>query len=122
MSFKDEKERRSNLKILIKKMETGLKEIKHRIMMHECTLPAEEDLIVRYIDSGWFVYFRRKFRQFLMVSEHHAGGRSYLKSGFTIEHEKARQLKFYYYMIHPFSLGRYVQIYSSNKAMILAPN
>lgn len=73
---------------------------------HKCSLPHEEDIIVRYIESGWFVYFRRRFRQLLLASRRHPNCRDVLKSTDAIRHEKARQLQHYYYIIHPFSVGR----------------
>lgn len=73
---------------------------------HQCTLPPQEGIIVRYIDSGWFVDWRRKWREFLMVSDTNPCSRAFLKSGAAIRREKARHLQHYYYMIHPFSKGR----------------
>lgn len=73
---------------------------------HNCTLPAQEGIIVRFIDSGWFVDWRRKWRELWMVSETNPCSRAFLKSGTAIRREKARHLQHYYYMIHPFSDGR----------------
>lgn len=73
---------------------------------HQCTLPPQEGIVVRYIDSGWFVNWRRRFREFLMVSETNPCSRAFLKSGAAIRREKARHLQHYYYIIHPFSNGR----------------
>lgn len=75
-------------------------------LKHQCTLPPEEGIIVRYVDSGWFVHWRRKFRELLMVSETNPCSRAFLKSGAAIRQEKARHLQHYYYTVHPFSDGR----------------
>lgn len=79
---------------------------KHKMKRHNCQLPVQEGIIVRYIDSGWFVDWRRKFRELLMVSETNPCSRIFLKSSASIRREKARHLQYYYYMIHPFSNGR----------------
>lgn len=72
-------------------------------MKHKCKLPQEEDILVKYIDSGYFVDFRRKFRGWLMVSESNPRSKMYLKSSFAIRKEKEVHLQDHYYMIHPFS-------------------
>lgn len=73
---------------------------------HKCTLPHEEDVIVRYIDSGWFVYCRRRFRNFLLANKKHPNCKDVLKSTDSIRNERARHLQHYYWIIHPFSVGR----------------
>lgn len=76
------------------------------LMDHKCTLPKEERITVRYIDSGCFVYLRRQFRELLMVSRAHPGSFQCFKSHWTIRHEEERHLQNYYYVVHPFSVGR----------------
>lgn len=79
---------------------------------HKCALPHEEDVIVRYIESGWFVYWRRRFRQLLLANKKHPQCKDFLKSADAIRQEKARQLQHYYWVVHPFSIGRaYWQFY-----------
>lgn len=73
---------------------------------HVCKLPAQEDIIVRYIDSGIFVDFRRKIRQLMMVNPNHPCSKAFLRSMAAIRLEKARHLQHYYYIIHPFSSAR----------------
>lgn len=74
--------------------------------VHHCTLPHEEDIIVRYIESGWFVYCRRAIKSWLLASPNHPHCREALRSLAAVRQERARHLRHYYYMIHPFSLGR----------------
>lgn len=73
---------------------------------HDCSLPKEEDILVSYIDSGWFVYQRRQFRQFLLVDKRHPFCRTVFKSPTAIRQERTRHLQHHYYMVHPFSVGR----------------
>lgn len=75
-------------------------------MKHECKLPPREDILVKYIDSGYFVDIRRSFRRWLMVSESNPRSKIYLKSSFAIRREKERHLQEFYFMIHPFSQMR----------------
>lgn len=73
---------------------------------HVCTLPPDDDIVVRYIDSGFLVETRRKLKRLLTVSETNPRAKNYLKSRHAIRQEKARHLKHYYYMLHPFSEAR----------------
>lgn len=75
---------------------------------HFCTLPPEEDVLVRYINSGYFVNLRRKIKNLLIVSEKNPRSQACLKSMASVRFEKKRHLQYYYYMIHPFSMGRLV--------------
>lgn len=68
---------------------------------HRCNLAHEEDIIVRYIDSGWFVYCRRRFRQFLLASENHPTCKEVFKSTAAVRQERARHLQHYYWVVHP---------------------
>lgn len=77
-----------------------------KIPNHDCTLPQEEDLVTIYINEGLFVNFRRKFRQFMMVSQSNLETRTLFKSTAHIRLEEMRHLSHYYYMIHPFSNAR----------------
>lgn len=73
---------------------------------HVCKLPPEEDIIVRYINEGIFIKLRRWFRMHMLASDSLTRSRLTLKSLVRIRSEQERQLRFHYYMIHPFSLGR----------------
>lgn len=75
-------------------------------LVHRCHLPHEEDIIVRYIDSGWFVYYRRHFRQLMLANDRHPNCREVFKSTMAIRQERARHLQHYYWVVHPFSVGR----------------
>lgn len=75
------------------------------LLAHQCHIPKDEHVTVRYIDSGFFVYFRRYFRKSLMVSKLHPGTKECFRSGWAIRREEARHLQHYYYVIHPFSRG-----------------
>ncbi|XP_071055605.1 potassium/sodium hyperpolarization-activated cyclic nucleotide-gated channel 1-like [Onthophagus taurus] len=70
---------------------------------HNCTLPQEEDILVRYISGGYFVMFRRWIKRQTMVWESNPRSKMYLKSTFNIRREKIIHLEDHYYMIHPFS-------------------
>lgn len=73
---------------------------------HHCQLPTQEEIIVRYIDTGWFVYMRRRIKSWMMVNPNHPYSKAFLKSDAAIAREKARHLQLHYYMIHPFSKAR----------------
>lgn len=73
---------------------------------HKCTLPQEGDLVSLHIDEGICVGFRRKWRQLFLVDPKNPQSKSVLKSTALIRREEARQLRKYYYMIHPFSQAK----------------
>ncbi|EFA08494.1 potassium/sodium hyperpolarization-activated cyclic nucleotide-gated channel 1 [Tribolium castaneum] len=77
-----------------------------RVQGHECSLPQEDELITLYINGGLFVDFRRRFRQYLMVSAANPESKTVLKSTAQIRLEESRHLRRYYHMIHPFSEAR----------------
>lgn len=79
-------------------------------LQHECTMPPPEDIVVKYIDSGFLVDLRRKFRRLMTVNESSQRTRNFLRSSVTIREERKRHLKRYYHMIHPFSDGRFVSL------------
>lgn len=70
---------------------------------HICQLPPSEDVIVKYINSGGFVYLRRKLKKLMLVNEKLPTARFALKSDSSIRFEQERHLRKYYHMIHPFS-------------------
>lgn len=75
---------------------------------HHCELPPEEDIIVKYIDSGLFVFKRRIFRRWLIVDPLNYRSMAFLKSRAAIRYEQQRHLQYYYNTIHPFSKFRSV--------------
>lgn len=77
-----------------------------KMLAHKCSLPPEEDIVVRYINSGNYVYLRRRFRNLLIVSEDNPRTIAFLKSSAAIKLEKRRHLHYHYHIIHPFSEGR----------------
>ncbi|CAH1377429.1 hypothetical protein MTP99_018826 [Tenebrio molitor] len=77
-----------------------------RVEGHECSLPQDDELITLYINGGFFVDFRRKFRQYLMVSAANPESKAVLKSTAQIRLEESRHLRKFYHMIHPFSEAR----------------
>lgn len=70
---------------------------------NECSLSTTEDLVHFFINEGYFVYFRRKFRKILMLSPSNPECKMLLKSTAEIQKEELRHLCHYYHMIHPFS-------------------
>lgn len=73
---------------------------------HHCQLPTQEEIIVRYIDTGCFIYLRRRIKSWLIVNPYHPYSKAFLKSDAAIAREKSRHLQLYYHMIHPFSKAR----------------
>ncbi|KAI4462300.1 i[[h]] channel isoform e [Holotrichia oblita] len=74
---------------------------------HDCQLPnRHKNLLVQFIDSGYFVDFRRKFRSYVICSENNPRSKIFLKSSATIYLEIQNHLQLHYYMIHPFSMMR----------------
>lgn len=76
--------------------------------IHTCALPAREDMVVTYITTGCCVALRRKLKKYFMINESNAYTKECFTSTLQIEKEKKRHLRFYYYMIHPFSKAKYV--------------
>lgn len=76
-------------------------------LQHQCQLPdSRKNLLVQFIDSGYFVDLRRKFRGFLICSDKNPRSQLFLKSSAGIYFEVQNHLQFYYHMIHPFSMMR----------------
>lgn len=75
---------------------------------HICQLPHETETWAPYIQSGIFVNLRRKFRKWTLPDPNLPHCRKYLKSSAIIRNEQEMQMKCHYYMVHPFSLSRWV--------------
>lgn len=83
------------------------KKDKKKILQHDCQLPnRHKNLLVQFIDSGYFVNLRRKIRSYVLCSENNPRSKMFLKSSATIYSEIQNHLQLYYYMIHPFSMMR----------------
>lgn len=70
---------------------------------HKCVLPPHEDVIVRYISSGKFVYVRRYLKQLMLINEKFPITMQIFKSISVVRAEQERHLRKHLYMIHPFS-------------------
>lgn len=75
---------------------------------HNCTLPPEEDVLVTFINDGYFVLLRRKIKRYFLIDEHCGHTKENIKSKYSLEREKKNHLKNHYFMIHPFSKARCV--------------
>lgn len=75
-------------------------------LVHVCELPLKEDILVNYIEAGWFIMMRRRLKNLLLVSATNPRSKAFLKSSEAIREEKARHLQHYYWVVHPFSTGR----------------
>lgn len=71
---------------------------------HKCALPPKEDIIVTCINSGAFVYLRRRLKAVTLINENFPITMQLFKSNSIIRTQKDRHLRRHYYMIHPFSL------------------
>lgn len=74
---------------------------------HECEIATKED-VVFLPDRGFFEKSFDTFRRLLMASDKNPGARKYLRSHASIVSEKQRHLRDYKYIIHPFSIFRYI--------------
>lgn len=76
---------------------------------HECEIvPTDED--IHFLPGrGLFQRALDAFRRLMMASEKNPGTRKYLPSRATIIAEKRRHLRNYKYILHPFSILRYVR-------------
>ncbi|XP_063903564.1 potassium/sodium hyperpolarization-activated cyclic nucleotide-gated channel 1-like [Zophobas morio] len=86
-------------------MAAFLKATSRKIVDHPCQLECTQtiDTLIAYIDSGYFVKQRRQFRTLCLVSETSPLSKTFYKSSSEIHEEQLRQLRKYYYMIHPMS-------------------
>lgn len=73
---------------------------------HVCSLPIVEDVLVTYISDGRLVLLRRWLKSYFVIDEKHNYTKSCFKSTFLMRREKKYHLKYYYYMIHPFSKAK----------------
>lgn len=85
----------------------GNVKILKKALQHQCQLPDEHrDLLVQFIASGYFVKFRRKFKNLVICSAKNPRSKTFFKSTAAIHLEVQTHLQFYYNMIHPFSMLR----------------
>lgn len=80
-----------------------------KLLEHQCQLPDfHKNLLVQFINAGYFVNFRRKFHSLLICNEDNPRSKRFLKSSAAIYLEKQRHLQSHYHMVHPFSKLRVV--------------
>lgn len=75
-------------------------------MKHNCKLRRDftSNLTIDFPDYPWYIRWRRKLQQLILVSKHHPETFRYLKSTAAIEKERHRQVKDYPgFIIHPLS-------------------
>lgn len=75
---------------------------------HECEIEVKQEDVFSLPGRG---FFRKTFdacRRLLMASDKNPGARKYLRSHASIISEKRRHLRNYRYVIHPFSIFRYI--------------
>jgi len=74
---------------------------------HECDINKHEDVFFP-LNRSFFQKVCNNFQHLLMASDKNPGAWKYLTSRASIVSEKQRHLRNYRYIIHPFSMFRYI--------------
>ncbi|RZB94442.1 potassium/sodium hyperpolarization-activated cyclic nucleotide-gated channel 1 [Asbolus verrucosus] len=100
--------RRTSRRMSIMPRQKDVGPVVRKIPGHQCELTISDDQIHHVISNGIFVLLRRRFRKWLTVCPSSPESKMFLKSSAEIEREEMRHYRHYFYMIHPFSKGRFV--------------
>lgn len=87
---------------------------------HECELEDTHEDVLFLPDRSFFQKVLDALRYLLMASDKNPGARKYLRSSASIVWEKRRHLRNYRYILHPFSMFRYLYIYVLLKQIFLS--